>query len=409
MHSSIYGAHGVPLCGHRAGHDTGSATGGGAEGAPPVSLPVRGGFAPLGNSARFSSAGVLSPRVKRFMLQAGARELLPGERVEHCLRTPIGGAVSVLYSPKHRAGHLGGLQTCGSCWHCPVCQAKIGERRAEELSRGVKAWSGEIFMVTLTLQHTPADALGELLDSLMKASYGLCNGRWWVRFQESHGLAGTARALEVTRGAMGWHPHLHVLFFVSAGADVERFHVELRDRWAAVVAKQGRYTSPKWGIDVRSANEEIAEYLAKFGKEQYWSVARELAKSSSKNAYGSGHSMNELLELYVVAGDRRAGELWREYAQAFKGRKQLVYSRGLRAVLGLAVEEKTDEEVAAEEIEDAVVLAVLTLAQWRVILANDARGELCDVASSGDAELVRSFLASFGIEVQPVVWEVGDG
>jgi hypothetical protein len=119
--------------------------------------------------------------------------------------------------------------------------------------------------------------------------------------------------------------------------------------------------------------------------------------------------MNELLELYVLAGDRRAAALWQEYAKAFKGRKQLVWSRGLRAVLGLAVEEKSDEEVAAEEVEDAVVLAVLTLAQWRVILANDARGELCDVASSGDAEQVRVFLASLGIEVQPVVWEVGDG
>ncbi len=139
--------------------------------------------------------------------------------------------------------------------------------------------------------------------------------------------------------------------------------------------------------------------MAKFGREQYWTVARELAKSSSKNAYGSGRSMNELLESFVVAGDAAAGRRWREYALVFKGRRQHVWSRGLRALLGLAVEEKTDEQVAAEAIEDAVELARLDLAAWRIVLANDARGELCDVASSGDAGAVRRFLLSLGVEV----------
>lgn len=367
-------------------------------------LTAEGCGSPLGTVARFSSAsvggvgaGVLSPRVRRFMLQAGARELLPDERVAHCLRTPIGGHVDVLYSPKHCVGHLGGLQTCGSVWACPVCQAKISERRAEELQAAVSAWSGQLLLVTLTLQHSAADPLGQLLDDLLEASYALRNGRWWVAFKGRHGLAGTVRSLEVTDGSFGWHPHLHVLFFVAASADVDRFTVELRERWQGAVAKQERYTSPRWGIDVRSANEEIAAYVAKFGREQYWTVARELAKSSSKNAYGSGRSMGELLEAYVVEGDQRAGLRWREYALTFKGRKQHVYSRGLRALLGLVVEEKSDEEVAAEAIEDAVVLARLDLSAWRVVLANDARGELCDVASSGDPVAVRSFLESLGV------------
>ncbi len=207
----------------------------------------------LGTLARFSSAGSLSPRVRRFMLQAGARELLPGERVAHCLRTPIAGSVSVLYSPKHRAAHLGGLQTCGSPWSCPVCSAKIGERRAEELGGGVKAWAGRLLMVSLTLRHSSDDVLAELLDALMKASYGMRNGRWWMRFQQTYGLVGTVRALEVTHGGQGWHPHLHVLFFVAADVDVAQFEAELRGRWLDVVAKQGRYASPQYGINVRSA------------------------------------------------------------------------------------------------------------------------------------------------------------
>ena len=215
--------------------------------------------------------------------------------------------MSVLYSPKYQVGHLGGLQTCGSVWACPVCAAKVSERRAEELVAGVAAWSGERLLVTLTLQHSMADPLAQLLDDLMRASYLLRSGDWWTRFQKRHGLAGTVRSLEVTDGAAGWHPHLHVLCFVEAGVDVAAFGAELRDRWGAVVAKVGRYASPRWGLDLRSANAEVAAYVAKFGKEQYWTISRELAKASSKNAYGSGLAMHQLLEAYVVAGDEAAG------------------------------------------------------------------------------------------------------
>jgi hypothetical protein len=286
-----------------------------------------------------------------------------------------------------------------------VCSAKVSERRAEELGAAARAWEergGLLFLATFTLQHSGADPLPELLDALMKASYRLRTGDWWTRFQKRHGLAGTVRALEVTDGVAGWHPHLHALCFVEAGADVAAFAVQLRERWGAVVAKVGGYASPRWGLDVRSAREEVSAYLAKFGREQYWTVARELAKSSSKNAYGSGCSPHELLEAYVVEGDQAAGARWRAYALTFKGRKQLVWSRGLRALLGLVVDEKTDEQLAVEALEDAVELARLDLAAWRIVLANDARGELCDIASSGDPVLVRSFLVALGVDLELV-------
>jgi hypothetical protein len=59
-------------------------------------------------------------------------------------------------------------------------------------------------------------------------------------------------------------------------------------------------------------------------------------------------------------------------------------------------EEKTDEQLAAAVMEEAVLLGLLTRAQWRVVLANDARGELLEVARSGEWELVKDFLVSIG-------------
>jgi hypothetical protein len=229
--------------------------------------------------------------------------------------------------------------------------------------------------------------------------------RAWKVFQERYGVVGSIRALENTYGVNGHHPHQHVLFFVAGGIDLDAFGRELRDRWGASVAKVGRYASPRWGLDVQAADVKIADYVAKFGRESQWTTAHELAKAVSKRGRGDGMTMMDLLESYVVLGDVASGQRWREYALAFKGRKQLFWSKGLRALLGLVVEQKDDQEIVEAIVEDAVILAQLDLAAWRIVLANDARAELLDVASSGDAEKVRLFLVVMGIDVRGV----GDG
>lgn len=362
--------------------------------------------ASLGTVARFASPSLSapsfsSPSVRRFSLQAAARELVPHERVALCLRRPIPAAagVELLHVPSRGTAHYGGLQVCGSVWMCAVCSSKISERRREELSAGVKAWGGQIVLCTFTLQHKRSDELSGLLSDLLKAYRNTKNGKAWMGFLERFEVAGTVRALEPTHGWHGWHPHLHVLFFLGPGADVEAFTEQLRERWLACVAKVGRYASPQWGLDVRSANADIAAYVAKFGKQPKWTVAHEVAKAVSKRGRDGGLSPMQLLECYLLFSDDDAGAHWQEYAAAFKGKKQLVWSRGLRALLGLVVEEKTDQELVEEVVEEAVCLAVLDLAAWRVVLANDARGELLDVASSGDAGEVRRFLLALGVEV----------
>ena len=59
----------------------------------------------------------------------------------------------------------------------------------------------------------------------------------------------------------------------------------------------------------------------------------------------------------VEQGDADALDLWHEWEAASKGRRQLVWSRGLRELLALGVE-KTDEELAEEAAggEDVIQL-----------------------------------------------------
>jgi hypothetical protein len=290
---------------------------------------------------------------------------------------------------------------CANLWACPVCAVKASERRRDELSGGIAAWDGQIIMVTLTLQHTLSDDSVTLVNDLQEGKRRLCSGRGYQGFKRVHGVAGTVVALECTYSfGNGFHPHQHILFFVSGLVDVDRFEDELRTMWPSAVAKVGRYASPKWGIHVTAASADVAAYVAKWGKEPKWTAAHEMAKASSKRGRGDSFSMWELLENYTVMGDQEAGDRFREYVQAFKGRSQLRYSKGLRALLGLAVEEKTDQEIVEEVVEDAVVLAQLDLAAWRVVLANDARAELLNIASSGDPAQIRSFLELLGVSLE---------
>jgi hypothetical protein len=255
-------------------------------------------------------------------------------------------------------------------------------------------------MVTLTLQHMLSDDPLTLVDDLQEGKRRLCSGRAYQTFKGVHGVAGTVVALECTYGfGNGFHPHQHVLFFVSGLVDVERFENDLRAMWPSAVAKVGRYASPKWGIDVTAASANVAAYVEKWGRLPKWTAAHEMAKASSKRGRGDSFSMWELLENYTVLGDEELGARFREYVHAFRGRSQLRYSKGLRALLGLAVEEKTDREVVEESVEDSVELALVDMAAWRVVLANDARAELLNAASSGDAAEVRSFLLRLGVEL----------
>lgn len=348
---------------------------------------------PLDITAKFASPPPLSSLATRYMLQAAAREMLPAERIAKCLRLPTGSRIYVLYSAAVRAGHFGGLQTCGSIWMCPVCAVKISERRRVELQTALSAYDGVVALATFTLQHDRSQALPDLLTGFLDSFRSVRSGAPWQRIADRHGVVGAIRALEVTHGKNGWHPHIHVLFFLAAGADVAAFGEVLRSRWLALLAARGLSASAL-GFDIQVANDAVGDYVAKFGSQ--WTAAHELTKSHVKRGRDGNRSVVQLLTDYAY-GDLQAGAIWSEYARHFKGKKHLVWSTGLRARL-ISEPEQSDEELAARMDQDSIILASLSFQQWRVVLANDARSDLLAVASSGDVDQVMAFLVALGIQ-----------
>jgi hypothetical protein len=282
---------------------------------------------------------------------------------------------------------------------CAVCSAKISERRRVELGQAVavhQQQGGRVLLCTYTIRHHQGDDLRASLDGLLAARKSARSGRAAVDFTARYGVIGTVRALEVTVGVNGWHPHVHELMFLAGGVDLVKLQQELHERWAACVAAVGLGIINEHGLDVQFADMSVADYVAKFGHDRTWGPEHEVARVNSKSGRAGSRSPVDLLAAYAFDQDEQAGLLWLHYALVFKGRRQLVWSHGLRARFGLGAE-KTDEQVAADTTEYGVLLASLTVQQWRVVLANDARGEVLDIASGGDAGKLWAFLRRLGV------------
>lgn len=343
----------------------------------------------------------------RWALQSAARELMRDERVAQCLRriVPGRGSVHVCYSPKVHRAHYKNLVVCGSVWMCPICAAKITERRRVELSSAIDDKDFRTALVTFTIQHTRDDKLKDLLGDLMSAFYFLRRHRRWREFVGDYKMVGSVRSLEVTHGFVnGWHPHSHgLMLFPGDTVFDSSIESDLKNLWRDALAHFERSASYARGVDFRTSDKDLSEYVAKWGREpldkkrpKNWTQEHELVKAGSKISRSNAHrTMNQILLDYLVFNDDVSASLWKEYARVFKGRKQLVWSPGLRAKLDLGRLE-SDQEVAERIEEDAILLAVLALSQWRKVLANDARGELLEIASSGDVAQVQAFLVSIG-------------
>jgi hypothetical protein len=79
-----------------------------------------------------------------------------------------------------------------------------------------------------------------------------------------------------------------------------------------------------------------------------------------------------------------------------KGQRQLVWSRGLKDAVGVV--EKTDQEIAQEEVVKVDDRIQVPNDAWCFVLGNDARWELTYAAKIGGAPEVMRFLTLLGYE-----------
>lgn len=330
-------------------------------------------------------------RALRFAMKSVVNRLFPQSETSKCCRANIPAQkIKILKDKVHQKAFYAGLRKCCSVWLCPVCAAKIAERRASLLQNCIDlavAREWHVYLLTATTPHGIGDDLKIVLKRLLKAWNSVTGNRPGKAVKETLQIEGTIRALEVTYGDKnGFHPHLHVLVFsrLKVPPDIlEYFYTPL---WQDCCVKAGlSRPDDLHGLTVQSA-EMAAAYVAK----GLWGLPQEMTKGYQKTAKSDKGMTPWGFLMEVLENDSKRHEgLFFIYADAFKGRLQLSPSKGLYEKLG--VKDQTDEELTAVEEESALVLSEITDEQWRSVLITRCEASLLDLAER-DPSQVKIFL-----------------
>lgn len=283
-------------------------------------------------------------------------------RVNYCLKRRISKdkAIGILYNQERERAHYGNLQRCGSVWTCPICAAQITEGRREEVKLGFKNWrdaGGYVVMATFTNRHHFGDNLAELLDGQKKALTKFWQKTKLTKKLKDLGYVGRLVATEVTHGRNGWHPHYHMIMFFDAAVDSDELQNILGVEWQDA-CKKSRMKIPTLenGVQVQNGD-KAAQYVSKWGLEE------EITKGHVKK--GRDNSLTPFDILRLSGDDAEYSKLFCQYADSFKGKRQLVWSKGLKDLLGIV--EVTDEQLALETEKDSILLDEVALQVWELV------------------------------------------
>lgn len=378
--------------------------------------------APLGivtkTSSPFDFKGVFSPctgeittpdksysssdaRSNRWALKSVVNTFLPKSRTAKCMRWRIPDStasvspgssrplapIQLCKSKTHGKAFYNGLMACGSVWTCPVCAAKISERRRVELSDGMEAARIRNFkthFVTLTFPHGAGDDLQDIRTK-MSAAYGrLSNGKYSVKgtlkkIDSENEIFGFIRAVEVTHGKNGFHPHIHMIVFTNDYVGSSALETVYSKSWKNACRLAGLPEPNEYGCVVKDGA-FASDYISK------WGIEDEMTKANAKTSSNKGVTPWGLLKA-CLDGDvdgyppERAEMLFKIYAKSFHGQRQLYWSNGLRKLLDLS-KLVTDQEIAERVEDDGFLLSEITSDEWKAIRYAKAEPILLAVAES---------------------------
>lgn len=303
-------------------------------------------------------------------------------RTKKCMWVNIAYAVEH-WRVKDDHAYFKSVVICGSRCACPVCSEKIWAWDRDEIQSALTKISQMGLytgMLTFTLRHNKDMSCGESLHKLNKATNRVKSGRAWQDIKKRYGFKGSITIWENTWSmASGHHPHKHDVEvgdkFLHDG-ELLQLQDELSGMYLKALSRVGASGEYGVAVNVRRADDYVAEYVAKVGHEpqvKRWGASNELTSHQAKTKGNeSGHySMMQLLDLYR-AGDQDAGIAWLDYVNAFTGRAMVRWSGGgvnnvsLRELLGMSAEDESDQ-AKAERDDQGGVFALYPLAAWREV------------------------------------------
>jgi hypothetical protein len=314
-----------------------------------------------------------------------------------CYVHKVDDGVGIWHTPEAKRAHFGNLVTCGSQWLCAVCSIKIALVRRGEAQLAVQrtAESGGVCgLLTLTIPHQAGDSFSKVLESIQRLYARWSSGRHSTAMKKNLPIRGSIRAVEVTKGVHGWHPHFHIVFFMSEPVIWAHVQDDFFARWASIAKKEFGWNLPRASLDLRG-HASAGDYITK------WSLEEEISMAHVKKGRGDSLTPFQLLSAYME-GDMQAGYDWREFAtgvckpnpERIKTTHRMVWSQGLKKELGLL--ELSDEQIADLQDKRALLLGTLTYDQWQKVLAQEyeVRPVLLTLATQGTFKDVLNYVNS---------------
>jgi hypothetical protein len=360
-------------------------------------------------------------RAVRWQLRQLLNQVTNIDRCRSCGRDLLGSAAAIVVNDG--TAHFAGVETCGRVWLCPVCAAKIRARRGDEIAEAVGrhiAAGGGAYFVTATLSHEQGDALAVSLQVLTDAWRYLTSGRQYGEERDAYSILGSIKAVEITYGRKGWHPHIHAVILTGkwvdlASGEMAAWYASLDARWARGLVRYGwtpGIAPYRFRLDlVTRSTSALAAYVTKV---QESGLGNEIARSDMKVGRKSSRTPLQILADFGTYGLADDLDLWHEYEQATIGKSAIRWSRGLRKLLLPELVEQSDDEIAAEEIGGDTVAYVLPSTWYRLADIPGAQAAVLDaVEADGWNGLIRTLVGyRLGVDgvMAPDEWEqVGAG
>ncbi|WP_180066159.1 protein rep, partial [Acinetobacter sp. YH16037] len=258
---------------------------------------------------------------------------------------------------------------------------------------------GSVLLLTLTVPHYSDTDIKQLKKDLKKAYSKFFKGvraskDMFERWQIKHYIS----CFEITHGANGFHPHYHVLLFVPYSLGKESLpgiKQDMYNIWKDCCEKSGLDTpSEKHGLDLQGGN-EAGSYVAK------WGLEHEMTKGHIKKGKENSRTPFDILRSYSDSENETDANLFKLYYFAFKGTRQLNWSKGLKKLVSKA-EEKTDQEIVDDTDNVAELLFKLDIEMWNAVRKQKKQGELLvavaeDQTLKKPMELIRQCLLNYGL------------
>lgn len=359
----------------------------------------------LGNNTESAPAAILDTdayrRLRYDLMRTSGYVLGKAHRVHGCschLGKGEGGDSRDFAAVKldgDRKAHWSGISVCGSVWTCPVCSTKVQLSRRDEVKQALRNHrkaGGSSLLATLTFRHGPRDPLADTLANFSKALSRMKASRAYKRIRDALGMVGTIRTLEITHGRNGWHPHVHEIWLMEGAPTLDQVKAcegELFDLWAKYCVRYGlgrptRSHGVRLDVNDEDGNgDAVGSYLTKWAKE----LTGHMAKASSNAGRSSWAILRDLSDKWTF----KDSQLWKEYADATKGRAMLYWSPGLKDALGII--DQDDQTLAEAEPKEVVDLLLVSRGEFYAVVRQKAQAQVLEamekLGKEGAATLVQ--------------------